>query len=94
VQVVSCTVEPAAPHRIMASRTMPLIRSVLTPGLPADFTGYPELAGRGAGPQLILDFPAEDLVTRTRWRTLARTAGAEFRVVECGCSDRKLHRAG
>jgi len=162
VQVVTCTVEPAAPHRIRASRTMPLIPSVLTPGLPADFTGYPELAGRGAGAQLIvfsglpgtgkstlaeaagrhlripvfavdwllgsltpfggyhldellkvgsellttlafrqlelgqsaiLDFPAEDLVTRTRWRTLARTAGAEFRVVVCACSDRKLHRA-
>jgi predicted kinase len=161
VQVVTCTVEPAAAHRIRASRTMALIPSVLTPRLPADFTGYPELAGRGVGGRLIvfsgvpgtgkstlaeaagrqlgvpvfavdwllgsltpfggyhlddllkigaellttlafrqlelgqsaiLDFPAEDLATRTRWRTLARTAGAEFRVVVCACSERKLHR--
>jgi predicted kinase len=162
VQVVTCTVEPAAPHRVRASTTMALIPSVLTSRLPADFTGYPELAGLGAGARLIvfsglpgtgkstlaeaagrelrvpvfaadwllgsltpfggyhldellkigaellttlafrqlqlgqsaiLDFPAEDLATRTRWRTLARAAGAEFRVVVCTCSDRKLHRA-
>src|SRR6201999_2401186 len=48
VQVVTCTVEPAAPHRIRATRTMALIPSVLTPRLPADFSGYQELAGRGA----------------------------------------------
>jgi predicted kinase len=45
------------------------------------------------GQSAILDFPAEDLATRTRWRTLAGTAGAEFRVVVCVCSDRELHRA-
>jgi hypothetical protein len=162
VQVINCTVEPAAPHRIRSTRTMELIPSFLTPQLPADFTEYPELAGRGAGARLIvfsglpgtgksalaeaagrqlgvpvfavdwllgsltpfggyhlddlfrvgaellttlafrqlelgqsaiLDFPAEDLATRTRWRTLARAAGAEFRVVVCTCSDRELHRA-
>jgi len=161
VQVVSCAVEPAAPHRIRATTTVALIPSSLTPRLPADFTGYPELAGCGAGARLIvfsglpgtgkstlaeaagrqlrvpvfavdwllgsltpfggyhlddafgigeellttlafrqlalgqsaiLDFPAEDLATRTRWRSLARTAGAEFRVIVCACSDRKLHR--
>ena len=161
VQVVTCTVESAAPHRIRGTRTMALIPSVLTPRLPADFTGYQELAGRGAGARLIvfsglpgtgkstlaeaagrqrgvpvfamdwllgsltpfggyrldellkigaemlttlafrqlelgqsaiLDFPAEDLATRARWRSLARTAGAGFRVIVCTCSDRKLHR--
>jgi predicted kinase len=162
VQVVTCTVEPAAPHRITATRTMALIPSVLAPRLPADFTGYPGLAGRGAGARLIvfsglpgtgksalaeatgrqlrvpvfavdwllgsltpfggyhrdqlletgaellttlafrqldlgqsaiLDFPAEDLATRTRWRTLADAAGARWRAVVCGCSDRELHRS-
>jgi predicted kinase len=162
VQVVTCTVEPAAPHRIKATTTIALIPSSLTPRLPADFTGYQELAGRGAGARLIvfsglpgtgkstlaeaagrelrvpvfavdwllgsltpfggyhwddgfkigeellttlafrqlalgqsaiLDFPAEDLATRIRWRTLARAAGADFLVVVCACSDRQLHRA-
>ena len=132
----------------------------MTPRLPTDFAGYPQIAGRGAGARLIvfcglpgtgkstlaeavgrqlgvpvfavdwllgsltpfggyhldellkvgaellttlafrqlalgqsaiLDFPAEDLATRTRWQTLAFTAGAEFRVVVWACSDRKLH---
>jgi predicted kinase len=162
VQVVTCTVEPAAPHRISSTRTMALIPPFLTPQLPVDFAGYPDLAGRGAGARLIvisglpgtgkstlagaagahlrvpvfavdwllgsltpfggyhmddlfgvgaellttlafrqldlgqsaiLDFPAEDLATRARWRSLARAAGAEFRVVVCACSDRDLHRA-
>jgi predicted kinase len=162
VQVVTCSVEPAAPHRIRGTRTMALIPPFVTPRLPADFTGYPQVAGRGGGARLIvfcgvpgtgksalaeaagrqlrvpvfavdwllgsltpfggyhldellkigaellttlafrqlalgqsaiLDFPAEDLATRTRWRTLASTAGAEFRVVVCACSDQKLHRA-
>jgi len=161
LQVVTCTVEPAVPHRIKASRTMAEIPSILSPRLPADFTGYQELAGRGAGARLIvfsglpgtgkstlaeaagqqlqvpvfaadwllgsltpfggyhlddllkigaellttlafrqlelgqsaiLDFPAEDLATRTRWRTLAHTAAAEFRVVVCVCSDLNQHR--
>jgi predicted kinase len=162
VQVVTCAVERAAPHRITATRTMALIPSVLTPPLPTDFTDYPELAGRAAAARLIvfsglpgagkstlaeaagralgvpvyavdwllgsltpfggyhleelftmggellttlayrqlalgqsaiLDFPAEDLGTRIRWRSLAGAAGAEFRVVVCVCSDRELHRA-
>jgi predicted kinase len=161
VQVVTCTVERAAPHRITATRTMALVPSVLTPQLPMDFTDYPKLAGRAAarlivfsglpgagkstlaeaagralgvpvfavdwllgsltpfggyhleelftmggellttlayrqlalGQSAILDFPAEDLGTRTRWRILAGAAGAEFRVVICVCSDRELHRA-
>jgi predicted kinase len=162
VQVVTCTVQPAAPHRITGTRTMALIPPSLTPRLPTDFTGHPDLAGRGAGARLIvfsglpgtgkstlaeaagrqlrvpvfavdwllgsltpfggyhldeafevgvellttlafrqlelgqsaiLDFPAEDLATRTRWRTLARAAGAEFRVVVCACSDQEQHRA-
>jgi predicted kinase len=163
VQVVTCTVEPAAPHRIRGTTTMALVPAALTPRLPADFTGYPELAessaadarlivfsglpgtgkstlaeaaGRqlgapvfavdwllgsltpfggyhldelfkvgsellttlafrqlGSGQSAILDFPAEDLATRTRWRSLAHAAGAEFRVIVCVCSDRELHRA-
>jgi predicted kinase len=161
VQVVTCTVDPAAPHQIRATRTMALIPTALTPVLPADFTGYQELAGRGAGARLIvfsslpgtgkstlaeaagrqlrapvfavdwllgsltpfggyhlddlfgigaellttlafrqlelgqsaiLDFPAEDPATRTRWRSLADAAGAEFRVILCACSDPELHR--
>jgi hypothetical protein len=50
VQVVTCTVERAAPHRITATRTMALIPSVLTPRLPTDFAGYPGLAGAPAPP--------------------------------------------
>jgi hypothetical protein len=111
VQVVTCTVEPAAPHRIRGTRTMALIPSFLTPRLLGSLTpfgGYhlDELFKVGAellttlafrqlelGQSAILDFPAEDLATRTRWRTLARAAGAKFRVVVCACSDRELHRA-
>jgi predicted kinase len=162
VQVVTCAVEQRVPYRITATRTMALIPGFLTPRLPADFSAYPPLAGRGAGRQLIvfsglpgsgkstlaeatgrelgvpvfavdwllgsltpfggyhrdglwesgaellttlafrqlqlgqsaiLDFPAEDLATRTRWRTLARAAGAGFRVVVCACSDPQVHRA-
>jgi hypothetical protein len=54
VQVVTCAVEPAAPHRIRATTTIALIPPSLTPPLPADFTGYPELAGRGADARLIV----------------------------------------
>jgi predicted kinase len=162
VHVVTCTVEPTAPHRISGFRAMALIPPVLTPRLPADFTACPKLAGRGAGTRLIvfsglpgtgkstlaeaagrqlhapvfavdwllgsltpfggyhlddlfgigsellttlafrqlqlgqpaiIDFPAEDPATRTRWRTLAQAAGAQFRVVVCTCSDRELHRS-
>lgn len=162
VHVVTCAVEERAPFRITATRTMALVPGFLTPRLPADFSRYPQLAGRGAGSRLIvfaglpgtgksaladatgrelripvfavdwllgsltpfggyhqdallesgaellttlafrqlhlgqsaiLDFPAEDLATRTRWRTLARAAGAEFRVIVCTCSDPQVHRA-
>ena len=167
VQVVTCAVEERAPHRITATRTMPLIPGFLTPRLPADFTGYEPLAGAGAGAgtgaaarlivfsgvpgtgkstladatgrelripvfavdwllgaltpfggyhqdhllqsgaellttlafrqlalgqSAILDYPAEDLATRTRWRTLASAAGAEFRVIVCTCSDPRVHQ--
>lgn len=54
VQVVTCTVERAAPYRITATRTMALIPSVLIPKLPADFTDYPEPAARGAAARLIV----------------------------------------
>jgi predicted kinase len=162
LQEVACTAEPAAPHRITATRTMALIPSSLTPRPPADFTRYPQLAGRGAGARAIvfsglpgtgkstlaeaagrhlrapviavdwllgsltpfggyhlnelpgigtellttlafrqleigqpaiLDSPAEDLATTTRWLTLARAAGARFQVIVCTCSDQELHRA-
>jgi len=162
VQVVTCAVEPTAPHRITSTRTMALVPSLLTPRLPADFSGSSQLAGRGTGARLIvfsglpgtgkstladatghqlripvfaadwllgsltpfggyhldrlldigvemltalafrqlllgqsaiLDHPAEDLAARTRWRTLAHAAGAEFRVVVCTCSDRQVHQA-
>ena len=45
------------------------------------------------GQSAILDFPAEDLATRIRWRSLADAAGAVLRIVVCTCSDRELHRA-
>jgi predicted kinase len=166
VQVVTCAVEERAPHRITATRTVPLIPEFLTPRLPADFTGYEPLAGTRAGTgaaarlivfsgvpgtgkstladatgrelgvpvfamdwllgaltpfggyhqdrpleagaellttlafrqlalgqSAILDYPAEDLATRTRWRTLADAAGAEFRVIVCTCSDPGVHQA-
>lgn len=38
-------------------------------------------------------YPAEDPSTRTRWRSLADAAGAQFRVIVCTCSDRELHQA-
>jgi predicted kinase len=44
------------------------------------------------GQSAILDFPAEDEPTRARWRSLARRAGADFKVVVCTCSDPVLHR--
>ena len=45
------------------------------------------------GQSAVLDFPVEDPATRTRWRSLADAAGAQFRVIVCTCSDRELHRA-
>ncbi|GAA3991192.1 hypothetical protein GCM10022247_07590 [Allokutzneria multivorans] len=46
-----------------------------------------------AGQSVILDHPVEQVATRDRWRSLARRAGAEFRVVVCECSDQEVHRA-
>lgn len=46
-----------------------------------------------AGQSVILDHPTEQVATRERWRSLARRAGAEFRVVVCHCSDPEVHRA-
>ena len=76
VQVVTCTVQPAAPHRIRATTTIGLIPSALTPRLPADFTGYPELAGRGAGARLIV-FSGLPGAGKS---TLAEAAGRQLRV--------------
>jgi predicted kinase len=45
-----------------------------------------------AGQSVILDHPTELVATRDRWRSLARRAGAEFRVVVCQCSDPEVHR--
>jgi predicted kinase len=45
------------------------------------------------GQSAILDHPAEDPAARSRWQTLARAAGAEFRVVVCTCSDQQVHQA-
>lgn len=45
------------------------------------------------GQSAILDHPAEDTGDRTRWRTLAEAAGAEFRVVVCTCSDPRVHQS-
>ncbi|MBO0831683.1 MAG: AAA family ATPase, partial [Actinobacteria bacterium] len=48
MQVVTCSVEAQAPHRISRAWTMPLIPAFLTPRLPSDFSGTSLLAGRGA----------------------------------------------
>jgi hypothetical protein len=53
VQVVKCAVEERAPHRITATRTMPLIPEFLTPRLPRispDTSRSPALA-RGRRPR-------------------------------------------
>lgn len=161
VDVVSCVVETARPHRIATTWVAGLVPTDLTPGLPADFTdhdlpsgatnarlvvfsgmpgsgkstlaeaagaelGIPVFAtdwllgaltpfgGRHfeaplaiaeellttlalrqlvAGQSAILDHPTERVETRDRWRSLARRAGAKFRVVVCRCSDPEVHRA-
>ncbi|MEQ7127582.1 ATP-binding protein [Actinopolymorpha sp. B11F2] len=45
------------------------------------------------GQSAILDTPVEDHATRVRWRSLARRANADFKVIVCTCSDPKVHRA-
>jgi predicted kinase len=160
VDVVSCVVETAPPHRIATTWVTGLVPTDLTPRLPDDFTDYDlpsaatnarlvvfsGLPGSGkstlaeaagaelgipvfatdwllgaltpfggrhfedplaiaeemlttlalrqllAGQSAILDHPTERVATRNRWRSLARRAGAEFRVVVCQCSDREVHR--
>ncbi|HXW47594.1 MAG TPA: AAA family ATPase, partial [Streptosporangiaceae bacterium] len=42
------------------------------------------------GQSAILDFPTEDQANRTRWRTLAHQAGADFKVILCVCSDQQV----
>ncbi|WP_329791124.1 ATP-binding protein [Lentzea sp. DG1S-22] len=161
VDVVTCVVETARPHRIATTWVEGLVPAGLTPGLPADFTDhdlpsaatgarlvvFSGLPGSGkstladaagaelgipvfatdwllgaltpfggrhfedplamaeevlttlalrqllAGQSAILDHPTELVATRERWRSLASRAGAEFRVVECRCSDPRVHRA-
>jgi predicted kinase len=45
------------------------------------------------GQSVILDSVASTESIRTAWRSLAQTYGAELYVVECICSDEKLHRS-
>ncbi|WP_052407846.1 AAA family ATPase [Allokutzneria albata] len=161
IDVVSCVVESAPPHRIATTWLTGLVPTDLTPRLPADFADYGRppapadtrlvvfsgLPGSGkstladaagaelgipvfaadwllgaltpfggrhieaaldvaeemlttlalrqlvAGQSVVLDHPVERVATRNRWRSLARWAGAEFRVVACQCSDPEIHRA-
>ncbi len=44
------------------------------------------------GQSAILDSVASTASIRNAWRALANTRGAEWRVVECVCSDPELHR--
>ena len=45
------------------------------------------------GQSAILDHPSENIADRERWRSLARSADAEFIAVHCVCSDPVVHRA-
>jgi predicted kinase len=45
------------------------------------------------GQSVILDSVASTLTIRTTWRALAEKYAAEWRVIECLCSDEALHRA-
>ena len=44
------------------------------------------------GQSAILDYPAEEPAIRTRWRSLAQRAGADFKVIVCVCGDPGVHR--
>lgn len=44
------------------------------------------------GQSAVIDHPAEEPADRARWGSLARAAGAEFKVVVCTCPDRRAHR--
>ena len=45
------------------------------------------------GQSVILDSVAGTKTIRTTWRQLAKRYGAEWRVIECICSDKSIHRA-
>jgi predicted kinase len=159
--VITCAVEPAPRRRLTVAWITGLVPESLTPGLPADFTGFPvppaapgarlivfsgvpgtgkstlsDATGRALGvpvfaidwllgaltpfggyhylgatletgleqlttlalrqlalgQSVILDAPVEEPATRQRWRSLARQAGAGFRVIVCTCPDPALHR--
>jgi predicted kinase len=44
------------------------------------------------GQSAILDSVASTTSIRNAWRALANTRGAEWRVIECVCSDPEMHR--
>jgi predicted kinase len=44
------------------------------------------------GQSAILDHPAEEPANRDRWRSLAASAGADFRVILCVCPDQAEHK--
>jgi predicted kinase len=160
VDVVTCVVEPAAPHRIVSTYATGFVPDNVTPRLPADFSRYSLIRSSGArlivfsgvpgvgkstladavgshlgipvfatdwllgaltpfggrhlddrmgvgaellttlavrqlalGQSAILDHPSENIAERERWRSLARSADAEFIAVLCVCSDPLAHRA-
>jgi predicted kinase len=78
-----------------------LLRSGLGTGREGERTGYAAyellitLAGRqlDLGQSAILDSVASVENVRRQWRALAAEYGAEWRVIECICSDPDLHRA-
>ena len=47
----------------------------------------------GADQSVILDSVASTATIREQWRTLAQTYHAQWRVIECICSDETIHRA-
>ncbi len=73
VDVVSCVVEDARPHRIVSTWVAGLVPTDLTPGLPADFTDY-DLPSVAADARLVVfsGMPGSGK------STLAEAAGAEL----------------
>ncbi|MGW4207592.1 AAA family ATPase [Lentzea sp. NPDC004789] len=73
VDVVSCVVEAARPHRIATTWVAGLVPADLTPRLPADFTGY-DLPSTAADARLVVfsGLPGSGK------STLAEAAGAEL----------------
>ena len=45
------------------------------------------------GQSVILDAVTSTASIRNAWRALANTRGAEWRVIECVCSDEEIHRS-